>query len=103
MSCPGHVVSFCRPCVTAWVTSPAGRSRGRAGLAVSTTSGALADLVQSGIVSLEPFANSHGNRLNREHLLARAIIDMAAAPVVLTKKLKGQAGGWAIQPVAGWL
>ena len=75
----------------------------RAGLPASTTSGVLADLVESGIVLHELLANSYGYQLNSKHVLADAIIDMAAAHVILAKKIKEYVSEWAIQPTAGWL
>lgn len=75
----------------------------RAGLPVSTAAGVLADLVQTGIVDLQPRSNGNGYSLNEEHLLAEPIKAMAQVLLHLTEKIRARVRDWPLQPIAGWL
>lgn len=75
----------------------------RAGLPPSTTLEHLADLVKSGLVLMSPFMDRSGFRLNEDHLLARAVKDLASAHMELTKRIRDHVAAWPIQPTAGWL
>lgn len=75
----------------------------RAGLPVSTAAGVLADLVQTGIVDLQPRSNGNAYSLNHDHLLARPILLMAKALLDLTEAIRADVRDWTLQPIAGWL
>lgn len=83
---------------------PSGREIARlAGLPASTVANVLADLVQSGIVTMYPHPNSYGYQLNPDHLLVEAILDLASTHVRLTRKIRDRVREWKIQPEAAWL
>ena len=74
-----------------------------AGVPVSTTARILSDLVDAGIVQAEPVGAAVAYRLNSEHLVARAISELAGAKVDLVKRLRREIKGWEVPAVAGWL
>ena len=75
----------------------------RAGVSVSTAISALADLAQAGIVTQDPFAHATSYQLNRTHLVAQLIIEVAGAIGELTTKIRERVDDWTIKPVAAWM
>ena len=75
----------------------------RAHVSVSTAISILADLAQAGIVTKDLFAHANGYQLNRQHLVARAVIQLAGVQATLTSEIREHIVGWPVQPVAAWL
>jgi predicted nucleotidyltransferase len=63
----------------------------------------LADLVDAGVVEATPAGRATLYSLNREHLTARAISELAGLRFDLVSGIKDQLADWDLAPVAGWL
>jgi predicted nucleotidyltransferase len=85
-----------------------GRSTGRAlaaqaGVPPATTSRILADLVESGIVEVTPAGKAMLYCLNRDHLTARSLVELAGLRFGLVTGIRDEIGAWAVAPLAAWL
>lgn len=64
---------------------------------------ALIRLAQHGIASEHRIGHAVGYSLNRSHLLADAVLTIAAAKQRLLDRIQGEVATWEPQPVAVWL
>ncbi len=85
-----------------------GRSTGRAlaghaGVPSATTARILADLVEAGIVEATPAGKAMLYCLNRDHLTARSLIELAGLRFGLVDDMRKEIGRWAGAPLAAWL
>lgn len=60
---------------------------------------AIERLVEQGLVEQFALANSYMYRLNREHLLAPAVLEIARAKSLLIERLKTEIESWALKPI----
>lgn len=75
----------------------------RAAVSATTTQRILDDLVDAGIVTAERLGSATGYQLNRRHVVAGALAELARARLNLLDAIKAVLADWAVQPVAGWL
>jgi predicted nucleotidyltransferase len=85
-----------------------GRSTGRAlanqaGVPSATTARILADLVEAGIAEATPAGKAMLYCLNRDHLTARGLVELAGLRFEFVKGVRDEIGGWAEAPLAAWL
>jgi predicted nucleotidyltransferase len=90
------------------LTRLTGSSSGRAiaaqaGVPTTTTARILTDLVEAGIVLALPAGNAVLYSLNRDHLTARAISELAGLRFDLVQEIRDRLKTWSTRPVAGWL
>ena len=101
---PGH-----RGAILAALTSlTTGKVTGRqlagyADVPVTTTHRILNELVEAGIVHAEVIGSSTIYQLNRRHLAAHAIIELAGIRTKLAKQIQDELGRFQVPPIAGWL
>ena len=101
---PGH-----RGAILAALTSLAtGKVTGRqlagyADVPVTTTHRILSELVASGIVHAETIGSATIYQLNRRHLAADAIIELASIRTKLAEQLQKELRRFQVSPIAGWL
>ena len=75
----------------------------QAGVPTATTARILADLVDAGVVEAIPAGRATLYSLNREHLTARAISELAGLRFDLVAEIRKQIKTWVVPPIAGWL
>lgn len=63
----------------------------------------LRELTEAGIVSCERHASVHLYRLNRDHVVAEAIMMLANLRERLIQRMREAVLGWVIAPVAVWM
>jgi predicted nucleotidyltransferase len=63
----------------------------------------LRELTEAGIVSCEQHASVHLYRLNRDHVVAEAVIMLANLRERLIQRMREAALGWVIAPAAVWM
>jgi predicted nucleotidyltransferase len=76
---------------------------GQAGVPSATAARILADLVEAGIVQVTPAGKAMLYCLNRDHLTARGLIELAGLRFELVKAMRDEIDGWAAAPMAAWL
>jgi predicted nucleotidyltransferase len=74
-----------------------------AGVPTATTARALADLADAGIVETSPAGRSVLYRLNRDHLGARALSELAGLRSDLVDAVRDELKTWDPAPIAAWL
>jgi predicted nucleotidyltransferase len=85
-----------------------GRCTGRAlatqaGVPAATAARILADLVEAGVVEARPAGRATLYCLNRDHLTARAITELAGLRYALVDDLRRGVAKWDYLPLAAWL
>lgn len=60
---------------------------------------AIKRLVSQGLVEQFSHANSYMYRLNREHLLAPAVLEISRAKSLLIERLQTEIANWAVKPI----
>ena len=90
------------------LTRLTGRCTGRAlamqaGVPTATSARILADLVEAGLVEASPAGRATLYCLNREHLGARALSQLAGLRFELVTTMRERIALWDPSPVAGWL
>jgi predicted nucleotidyltransferase len=90
------------------LTRLTGSSTGRAiaaqaGVPTTSTARILTDLVEAGIVLAVPAGSSVLYCLNRDHLTARAISELAGLRFDLVQEIRDRLKTWPAVPVAAWL
>lgn len=63
----------------------------------------LQRLARQGIVNVEQVGRAYTYRLNRDHLAAPAVLQLAAQRTTLLTRLEASLSGWAVRPVYGAL
>ncbi|MGD9754121.1 MAG: nucleotidyltransferase domain-containing protein [Acidimicrobiia bacterium] len=101
---PGHRGTI----LAALAALTSGRVTGRqlaahAGVPVTTTHRVLTELVDAGIVHAENVGASTLFHLNRSHLAAHAIIELASIRVTLAEQIQSAVHDFSYPPIAGWL
>lgn len=90
------------------LTRLTGRCTGRglaaqAGVSTATTARILADLLDAGVVEAYPAGRATLYCINRDHLGARAIAELAGLRFDLIAKIRVEIKTWELPPLAGWL
>lgn len=75
----------------------------QAGVPPSTAARVLDDLVEAGLVEAVPAGRATLYRLNRGHLAASAVCELAGVRMEFVERLRRIVGGWLVQPAAAWL
>jgi predicted nucleotidyltransferase len=75
----------------------------QAGVPTATTARILADLIEAGVVTATPAGRATLYALNREHLTAKAITELAGLRFDLVNDIKSQLKRWHPPAIAGWL
>lgn len=69
----------------------------------SRTNDVLRELAQAGVISCERHASVHLYRINREHVVAEAVIMLANLRERLIQRMREAVLGWLIAPLAVWM
>ncbi len=76
---------------------------GQAGVPTATTARILVDLVEAGMVEVTPAGRAMLYCLNRDHLTARSLVELAGLRFELVKNIRQEIEGWEEAPMAAWL